>query len=269
MPGKACSWRAWRAGQQLGGWAPLPWESSGFGSWWLGHTQPHARGPAPTRPPGPVPSAPSSGRGSAPAARLRARVGRCGSFRSEVPVGRLCLQDALCRPASETLAPPRRAQTPRCSPSEPGLWGSAVSSGVRAQLEGPQSSPVSPAGLEVLLPDPRPPLLRHGVRQRRRGRAVWPGAGAPAPGPSTAQGQCSRSVAGAGGRPLAAAQAARPAAVLPPVAGAGVPRGPGSLLRRRDRVGPGLPALGEERGLPRPQGGRRGRGPRAAGRGPG
>lgn len=91
----------------------------------------------------------------------------------------------------------------------------------------------------------------------------------PPRGPSAAQGQCSRSVAGAGGRPLAAAQAARPAAVLPPVAGAGVPRGPGSLLRRRDRVGPGLPALGEERGLPRPQGGRPGRGPRAAGWGPG
>ncbi|XP_057588106.1 RAC-alpha serine/threonine-protein kinase isoform X4 [Hippopotamus amphibius kiboko] len=46
-----------------------------------------------------------------------------------------------------------------------------------------------------------------------------------------------------------------PAALLPPVPGAGVPRGPGPVLWCRDRVGPGLPALGEECGVPGPQAG--------------
>ena len=37
---------------------------------------------------------------------------------------------------------------------------------------GPGSSSASLAGPEVLLPDPRPPVLCHGVRQRGRGRAL-------------------------------------------------------------------------------------------------
>lgn len=120
--------------------------------------------------------------------------------------------------------------------------------------QGPGSSSASLAGPEVLLPDPRPPVLRHGVRQRGRGRAlprvalseprVFGGPPSPLPSGSPALAE----VAGP-------AQASRPAALLPPVPGAGVSRGPGPLLRRGDRVGPGLPALGEERGVQRPQGG--------------
>lgn len=126
-----------------------------------------------------------------------------------------------------------------------------------------------PTGPEVLLPDPRPPLLRHGVRQRGRGRVAarpaggWPSPSLGCPFPSTGPEGAGESGlrglrGGAGGGSLRPSHPA-PAALLPPVPGARVPRGPGPLLRRRDRVRPALPALREERRLPRPQGGRAGR----------
>lgn len=101
----------------------------------------------------------------------------CGrpAARSRVLPGRRSLSGGLCLGLRCQAAGPALQGTGELPRSRPAHVGQPAS----PRGSGPRSSAASPAGLEVLLPDPRPPVLRHGVRQRRRGRA-WPQRAMPA-----------------------------------------------------------------------------------------